>query len=115
MHSVTRRRVGTRFARSNVPYPNQIPSDTLVVAKRFAMGFPALMAISTGSYDEVYGALDHDLRSLAAMGVRAVFDKASAVLGINPEQHFANIREDLENKGHIGRSDECHINGCEYQ
>lgn len=52
--------------------------------------------------NELYKALNSDLRVLAAIGVRTVFDRASELLGTKPELSFAAKLADLEAKGKIG-------------
>jgi hypothetical protein len=38
---------------------------------------------------EMYAALDADLRVLAAVGARTVFDRASEKFGVDPAESFA--------------------------
>ncbi len=52
--------------------------------------------------DELYAALNADLRVLAAIGVRTIFDRASELLEIDPNQTFAEKLASLEAKGSIG-------------
>jgi hypothetical protein len=49
-----------------------------------------------------YTALDHDLRVLAAIGVRTVFDRASELLGVDPAITFAKKLDGLATNGKIG-------------
>lgn len=51
---------------------------------------------------DVYTALDNDLRVLAAIGIRTVFDRASELLGIDPNRTFAQKLEDLLAAGKVG-------------
>jgi hypothetical protein len=51
---------------------------------------------------ELYRALDADVSVLAAVGVRTVFDRASQLLGIDPELNFAEKLEALVRSGAIG-------------
>jgi hypothetical protein len=50
----------------------------------------------------VYVALDNDLRVLAAIGLRTAFDRASELLGIDPDKTFAEKLNQLVQHGHIG-------------
>ena len=50
--------------------------------------------------DEMYTALDNDLRVLAAIAARTVFDRASQLLGIDPSIRF---KEELDRLGADGR------------
>jgi hypothetical protein len=53
-------------------------------------------------YDELYAALNGDLRVLAAIGVRTVFDRVSESLGVDPALPFDKKLADLKAKGKIG-------------
>ena len=55
--------------------------------------------------DEMYTALDNDLRVLAAIAARTVFDCASQLLGVDPATDFKENLRSLCAKGRIG-SDE---------
>lgn len=55
--------------------------------------------------DEVYAALDTDLRVLAAIGIRTSFDRASELLGIEPDLSFQAKLRALEGSGHIGANE----------
>ena len=50
----------------------------------------------------VYTALEHDLRVLAAIGMRVVFERASELVGVDPQKSFAKKLDELVYKGHIG-------------
>jgi hypothetical protein len=52
---------------------------------------------------ELYGALDAGLPTLAAIGMRSVFDVASRLLGVEPEAPFSRKLDDLVERGHIDR------------
>ena len=54
---------------------------------------------------DVYKAINEDLEVLATIGMRIVFDRASELLGVNPETTFANKLEQLVGNGHIGLSE----------
>ena len=51
---------------------------------------------------ELYGALDNDLVTLSAIGVRTAFDVAAELLGVNPTKTFAEKLDALVANGHIG-------------
>ena len=55
--------------------------------------------------DEMYAALDNDLRVLAAIAVRTVLDRASQLLGVDPETRFEEKLDRLSTDGRIS-SDE---------
>lgn len=52
--------------------------------------------------DELYGALENDLNTLASIGIRTTFDIASELLGVEPELTFAKKLDKLVDLGHIG-------------
>jgi hypothetical protein len=52
--------------------------------------------------DEVYTALDNDLSVLATIGMRAVFDCASQLLGADANQSFAEKLKELVAGNKIG-------------
>lgn len=54
---------------------------------------------------ELYGALDNDLRMLAAIGIRTAYDIASELLGANPTLSFAQKLDSLVTSGRIGIAD----------
>lgn len=56
--------------------------------------------------DEVYKALDADLRVLAGIGIRTVLDRASELLGINPDKSFRAKLGDLLASGAIGAGEQ---------
>jgi hypothetical protein len=58
---------------------------------------------------ELYGALDGDLRMLAAIGIRTAYDIASEILGIDPELPFTGKLNALVNSGRIGIVDKDRI------
>jgi hypothetical protein len=53
----------------------------------------------------VYIALEHDLKVLAAIGMRTVFDRASELVGVDPTKSFTKKLEQLYNEGHIGATE----------
>jgi hypothetical protein len=55
-----------------------------------------------GLLEEVYEALNADLRSLAAMGIRAVLDRTFEFAGADPGDNFGKKLGALETQGHIG-------------
>ncbi|MES0065578.1 DUF4145 domain-containing protein [Mesorhizobium sp. M0074] len=55
---------------------------------------------------ELYGALDNDLNTLAAIGMRTTFDVASGRLGVSQNMTFKEKLGELAHKGHIGVIDE---------
>jgi hypothetical protein len=55
--------------------------------------------------DSVYTALEQDLRVLAAIGMRTVFDQASEYLGVEPYKSFDKKLDQLLHEGHIGASE----------
>lgn len=54
---------------------------------------------------ELYDALNADLRVLAAIGVRTIFDRASELLGIKPELTFGEKLAGLEAAGKVGKEE----------
>ena len=54
---------------------------------------------------ELYGALENDLRMLAATGIRTTYDIASELLGIDPSLTFAEKLDALVSSGRIGSLD----------
>jgi hypothetical protein len=56
-------------------------------------------------FDDIYVALNNDLRVLAAIGIRTAFDRATDLLGINPAKNFAQKLTDLVTRGKIGSSE----------
>ncbi|KAA1182101.1 hypothetical protein FP026_08420 [Rhizobium tropici] len=61
------------------------------------------------SLAELYGALDHDLKVLASIGMRTSFDIAAEILGIEPNKRFEQKVEELVQKGLIKESEKDHI------
>jgi hypothetical protein len=61
--------------------------------------------VLTKLLDSVYTALEQDLRVLAAIGMRTVFDRASEYLGIEPYKSFDKKLDQLLHEGHIGASE----------
>lgn len=53
---------------------------------------------------QVYGAMDHDLNILAAIGIRTTFDIASEILGIDTEQQFVKKLEKMKQGGFVSPS-----------
>jgi hypothetical protein len=51
---------------------------------------------------ELYGALENDLRMLAAIGIRTAYDIASALLGIDPNLTFEEKLDAVVSLGRIG-------------
>ena len=56
--------------------------------------------------EEMYAALDNDLRVLAAIAVRTVFDRASELLEVDPALPFEKKLERLRDDGTIGVDEE---------
>jgi hypothetical protein len=56
-------------------------------------------------FDDIYIALDNDLRMLSAIGVRTVFDRASELLGVDPAKTFVEKLTELAQLGKIGSSE----------
>jgi hypothetical protein len=52
-------------------------------------------------FDDVYVALNNDLRTLAAMGVRTAFDRGSELLGVDPSLTFEKKLNALEAASYI--------------
>jgi len=57
----------------------------------------------------VYTALDNDLRVLAAIGLRTAFDRASELLGVDPNKSFADKLSQLVVDGHIGSTEKASL------
>jgi hypothetical protein len=55
--------------------------------------------------DELYGALENDLNTLASIGIRTTFDIASELLGVDPGLSFVKKLDKLVELGHIGLVD----------
>jgi hypothetical protein len=56
-------------------------------------------------FDDIYVALNNDLRVLSAIGIRTAFDRASELLGVDPAKNFAEKLTDLVALGKIGSSE----------
>ena len=56
--------------------------------------------------EELYAALDNDLRVLAAVAVRTVFDRASELLRVDPAIRFDEKLTSLQTAGKISRDEE---------
>ena len=54
---------------------------------------------------ETYRALNEGLEITAALGMRTAFDRASELLGVDPKLPFAKKLSELEQDGHIGKSE----------
>jgi hypothetical protein len=65
---------------------------------RFVSEYPALADLLC----EVYAALDHNLLTLAPIGMRTVFDCAAQKLGAHPNQSFAEKLNELTAGNKIG-------------
>jgi hypothetical protein len=65
---------------------------------RFVSEYPELADLLC----EVYAALDHNLLTLAPIGMRTVFDCASQKLGADPDQSFADKLKELTAENKIG-------------
>lgn len=57
-------------------------------------------------FDDVYTALSNNLNVLAAIGMRTVFDRASELLNIEPNETFLKKLSKLRNEGHVSEKDE---------
>lgn len=56
-------------------------------------------------FDDIYVALNSDLRVLAAIGIRTAFDRASELLRVDPAKTFAEKLTALVQLGKIGESE----------
>jgi hypothetical protein len=54
---------------------------------------------------EMYTALNDDLRVLAAIGARTVFDRSSELLGVDPKLSFARKLQELLNQGKVSKDE----------
>ena len=63
----------------------------LELRRGLASEYPELVSLLC----EVYTAIDNNLRMLAATGIRTVFDRASQLLGCNPNQNFPDKLKEL--------------------
>ena len=54
---------------------------------------------------EMYTALNNDLRVLAAIGARTVFDRSSELLGVAPKLKFAEKLNQLLNQGKVSKDE----------
>ena len=54
---------------------------------------------------EMYTALNDDLRVLAAIGARTVFDRSSELLGVAPKLRFAEKLDELFNQGKVSKDE----------
>jgi hypothetical protein len=59
---------------------------------------------------EMYTALNNDLRVLAAIGARTVFDRSSELLGVAPELSFTNKLDELSNQGKVSKDERDTLN-----
>jgi hypothetical protein len=55
---------------------------------------------------EMYVALNGDIRVLAAIGARTVFDRSSEILGVDPGLKFAQKLEELFNRGSVSKEEQ---------
>ena len=55
--------------------------------------------------EEIYVALNNDLRVMAAIGIRTAFERASDLLKIDPAASFPRKLQDLLDRGKIGTQD----------
>lgn len=53
-------------------------------------------------FDNIYVAMNNDLRVLSAIGIRMTFDRASELLGVDPAKSFAEKLLELVKLGRIG-------------
>jgi transcription elongation factor Elf1 len=58
---------------------------------------------------EVYEALNHNIRVLAAIGMRTTIDRATELLGIKPNLTFTRKLDELLIKGKIGKDEREHL------
>ena len=57
-------------------------------------------------YDEIYLAINNEMRTLATIGIRTAFERASELLGIDePDQSFKDKLQALVTKEFIGTAD----------
>lgn len=63
------------------------------------------MGVLRAALIELYGALNNDLRMLAAIGIRTAYDIASELLGIDPTLGFGEKLDALVDEKHIGPLD----------
>lgn len=61
------------------------------------------------SLNELYGALNNELRVLASIGIRTSFDIAAGLLGISSEKKFFQKLDDLVAHGYITEADKEHV------
>ncbi|ACE89492.1 hypothetical protein RHECIAT_CH0000499 [Rhizobium etli CIAT 652] len=63
----------------------------------------------SASLVELYGALDHDLNVLAAIGIRTSFDIAAEILGVDPSKNFQRKLDEMVSKNLIRQSEREHL------
>jgi hypothetical protein len=81
-------------------------------AKRKRPEWFSLVDLEAGLYsllNEPYNALEVDARVLSATGARAIFDRASELLKIDPGLTFKEKLDRLQNKGHISASERAQL------
>lgn len=61
-------------------------------------------------FDEIYRALNDDLRVLSAIGIRTAFDRATELVGIDPAKTFAEKLVELVEFGLIGGDEKVALN-----
>jgi Domain of unknown function (DUF4145) len=61
-------------------------------------------------FDDIYVALNADLRVLAAIGMRTAFDRASELLDVDPTKTFSQKLSALVELGRIGESEKGSLN-----
>ena len=69
------------------------------------IGKSSLTLLSSNFWIPFITALEQDLRVLAAIGMRTVFDQASEYLGVEPHKSFDKKLDQLLDEGHIGASE----------
>ena len=88
--------INTWPAQSRRARPAWMADHGIVVANAHALDAPLL---------ELYGALDADLSTLAAIGMRTAFDVASTLLRIDPGLSFTAKLRELVERRLIGQAD----------
>lgn len=94
-----------------VEYPERMtywPAPTKRATPDWAHAFASDNDLSR-LVDELYAALNGDLRVLAAIGVRTIFDRASELLEIDPGLSFAQKLDGLVAKGSIGSDERANL------
>ncbi len=82
------------------------PAPTKREKPGWSFALPSIDEDLSSLFEEIYMALNNDLRVLSAIGIRTAFDRASALLKVDPSATFAEKLTALVKLGRIGMSEQ---------